>query len=144
MAFDLDALKAMKAERDNTFINKLKAYIESEKFEDDLQSYLESCIRYENNTNIAIALSMRSTEYTGIMDIAVTSQDGSIKHPIAERVRAEKIGDPKPFRECIENKLTDLRLNYQVDDAEYSYNFVEYINQNRHYRCVFRINLNFD
>ena len=112
MAFNLDELKNKKEEFDTQYLNKLKAILDSEEFEDKLQEYLEYEI--EEGSNRAILIFEVSKTDRSQVFLKLLSYNADILYDFAED-RQDKIGSISKYLELIENKLTDLRLKYTSD-----------------------------
>lgn len=112
MAFNLEELKNKKGEFDNQYINKLKAILDSEEFEDKLQAYLESEI--EKGTNRAILLFEVSKTNRAEVFLDLKSYDLSISYEFCQDSQ-DKIGSLLKYINLIEDKLTDLGLHVYTD-----------------------------
>lgn len=112
MAFNLDELKNKKEEFDTQYTNKLKAILDSEEFEDQLQEYLEHEI--EEGSNRAILIFEVSKTDRSEVFLELKSYDMSISYEFCQD-RQDKIGSISRYLELIENKLTDLKLHFTSD-----------------------------
>lgn len=139
MAFNLEELKSTKENQDNHYIIKLRSYLDSDKFEDSFQEYLQNEIRNGQNRGILI-FEISKTDRSEVF-LSILTYDISINYEFCHDSQ-DKIGDLNKYVEVIEDKLDELKLDYR---SEYTDN-LDFANIAEHYtkECKFMINLNFD